>query len=277
MIFPLSGRQFHLAKIGLMRAACPEAVKFMPGNKMAGAAIIILKNEKKYGYVDAASYCPVAYVAAGEIRRQWLFANGVAKSWAFVECGSLQINADDAIGCRELMDKLDALLVARLVPVPSVNSVPGSWPYIVETYPFENYFIYAHRGKKFRQAYALDTLTRVVSLRGVPVPVLEKFVDATTNKIKSELLTQLMCRWKNITAAVEKYMTSERIVQRPISAITGVPLPAMSASLVRAGVDPFDFAMWSSEAYADKAENGKKRPSKALRAAGGGCTTSTTV
>jgi hypothetical protein len=278
-MFTLCGKRFHLGRVSLVRAGCPMELTNTVDNRNPDAPIVIVSNPTRMGYVEATRYYPRALVAAGNRRRSVLLENCVVRSWAYVEAGTLEINADDEIGCSELMGKLDSLLLVRLFG--SDSGLPGQqWPSIVEVYPFENYFVYSWKGQKYRQAFNLDPVERKVALVGGSVKVLEKFVNAggdakefmprvqtgvryafappmapmqsyTRGARNSELVTQVIRNWANIMEAVSMYLdyirTSNKQPMRP----SFYPNPVaygtkMQNALGAKGIDVWDFARWSA-------------------------------
>ena len=171
-----TGRSYDLVRIHLIRVGCPREIAASAENRMNGP-IVVEKNRKHYGEIAATGYYPEAVVVAGAYRRNHMIAHGVLDAMAWVERGSMEINADDAIGCGELTEKLSRLIRVKIYG----NNQPISgqpWPYIVQVYPFENYLIYDFGGQKFRQGFKLDPTGYDVSLSGDSVKVQEKFVDA---------------------------------------------------------------------------------------------------
>jgi hypothetical protein len=258
-------------------------------NCSASSAIVIVANSQGIGRVESTGYAPRCIVAAGARRRARLLDSGIVLSWAFVEAGSMEIKAEHEIGCRELMDKLDALTMQRFVgsvcaAAGPQNNLIGSYPYIREVYPLESHYIFGFRGQTYRQTYALDPIERIVGLSGDPVKVDQKVSAAafiprnqtgaqfayapaasatsfTTGGKDSELITQIVRNWTNITQAAQDYVdytkTSQSKPMRP--AFYPVSLSddgKVIAQLNERGPGVFDFAVWSAGEQED--ESGTK-------------------
>ena len=290
-MYHLNGRKFNLVRISLVRAGCPLELSSTNANRSLRAAIVVAKNDQKLGFVQATSYCPASIVVAGAITRQRLLEQGIVRSWAFVEAGAMEIHADDAIGANELMEKLRRLLSDKLLgPAQSINIMGRETPWIVEVYPFENYFVYSYSGERYRQAYSLDATRREVSLVGNEQKVFEKFVTAgdakesmpdsetgarksygytkgnvqsfTTGGRNSELVTSTIRNLSNVQGAVDAYLNylraqGKKIPMRPSFAPVALSNEGkILQALTAAGVDILDFLLWS-------AKNSKNRGYKA--------------
>jgi hypothetical protein len=170
------GRSYDLVRVHLIKVGCPRELAASKDNSL-NMPLVIERNRRHYGTIQATGYYPKAVVVAGAYRRSQLLARGVLDAWGWVERGSLEIQADDAISCGELTEKLNHLLQVKFYG--DNRPICGQpWPYICQVYPFENYLIYEFAGQKYRQAYALDAVEREVKLTGDSVKVEEKFVDA---------------------------------------------------------------------------------------------------
>jgi hypothetical protein len=283
-MFSVNSRLYQLVKIGLARAGCPRELSASVANNLLRSAIVIAKNEARLGFVAATSYCPSGVVVAGAITRSRLLDAGIVRSWAYVEAGALEINADDEIGCNELMEKLRQLINKKVVGPAQSSSISREYPWIIEVYPFENYFIYSYAGKKYRQSFSLDAVRRDVALVGSEQQVYEKFVTAgeskeempysdtgarkgpytkgnlqsfTTGGSKSELVTSTIRTWANVNAAVSAYLTYLRGQNRKPMVPAFDPAriavtPAYQAMMAR-GIDAYDFAEWTAAQAGDKA------------------------
>jgi hypothetical protein len=292
-MFILCGRTFNLAKVGLVRAGCPQELSNTFHNRIPGASIIITKNYEKLGYVKATDYYPSGIIVAGAATRNLMLRASLTRTWAYVEAGALEVHADDAIGSSELMSKLDALLLDKLYGATKQPISGQPWPYIQEVYPFENYFVYTFKGQRYRQGFALDPVERKVALRGGSVAVKEMFVDAgeskesmprvqtgvryayappkgnnqsfTTGGKNSELVTQLIRNWSDILEAVAMYLNYIRNSGKPVRPMTPTfhpvtlsPAHKIVAALQAKGIDVYDFARWTSEALVEAATKGTK-------------------
>jgi hypothetical protein len=209
-MFLLAKRKFHLVRAGLVRAALPESCARLEGNVRPYTAMVAVKNVGKLGQVEAASYVPPAILISGAMCRKRLLDDGIARSWMFVEAGAFDIHADDQFGCNELMDKLRKLLTARYRPT-NAGQLDG-YPYIIEVYPFENYFIYTYKADKFKQLYELDNKNREVSFVGAPKPVVEKFVEATVAQ-KIQIAAMMTIR-----EPLQRVQTGIRYADAPVRA-----------------------------------------------------------
>ncbi len=314
-MFSLCGKNFVLAKVGLVRAGCPQELIGTPTNRSLEAAIVIVANKAKLGYIEATGYYPKGVIVAGAMRRLRLQEAGVVSSWAYVEAG-LDIRADDTIDCSEFMGKLDELTVRSIYSGKPVTGQP--WPYITEVYPFENKFTYAVRGERYIQSYAIDPIAKRIVLRGGgpgsgPQPGngmssddVQKLSDAlmkrakvpnyprggamgdlystkvtastesmsrvqtgvryayapakgnnqtfTTGGANSELVTCLIRNIGNVLEAVNAYLSycreSGAVLKPPMKpAFSPAKLSSeekVIAALIARGIDPYDFAKWSS-------------------------------
>lgn len=180
MGFKAAGKltDYVLAKVSLIRAACPAPLESTVANQSMYCAIIIEKNTKKLGTMEAMRYTPKAIISAGNARKKLLLKHGIVSSWAWVQAGAMEINADDAMGCQELMQLLSALLLEKYYGPGKEPMMGQPWPSIIEVYPFENYLIYVLKGVKYRQGYVLDPVERKCRLSGGSIEVKEMFVTA---------------------------------------------------------------------------------------------------
>ena len=283
-MFPLASRQFVLAKVGLLRAACPRELEAATANRALQNAIVIVSNEKKVGRVATTGYVPTAVIVAGAARRGRYLDAGVAVSWAFIEAGcGLEIRADHAIGSNELMAKLGTLVSERYGGALCETGYPGGGsPWVQEVYPFENYLIYNYKGQKYRQAYSINPTERDVALSNGSTPVEEKFVNAaightgyakesmsrvqtgvryawapargatqsfTTGGKDSELVTMVVRDSSDVLAAVAAYLDYIRTSQRSPMKPTFAPVSLTNtgkilAQLAAGGAGCYDFVAW---------------------------------
>lgn len=283
-MFSLCGKNFVLAKVGLVRAGCPQELIDTTPNRNPEAAIVIISNKAKLGFIEATGYYPKGVIVAGAVRRRQLQDAGVVCSWAYIEAG-LEIKADDAIGCSELMAKLNQLIVEKFYGqnTPIANQ---PWPYINEVYPFENYFIFTMKGEKYRQGYVLDPIARRCALHGGATHVEEKFVDASTESMSrvqtgvryawapakgnsqtsttgaknSELVTQIIRNWADVNEAANMYLNYIRLsgaalkppMKPSFAPVSLTPAGKIVAALAAKGIDAYDFARWSATAQHKK-------------------------
>jgi hypothetical protein len=272
-----TGRSYDLAHVRLLQVGCPREMAAAAENKLNGP-IVIEKNRKHYGEIAATGYYPEAVVVAGAYRRNHLIARGVLDAYAWVERGSMTINADDAIGCGELTEKLSHLLQVKIYG----NNQPimgQPWPYVVQVYPFENYMIYDFGGQKFRQAFTLDPTGREVALSGDSVKVQEKFVNACglgmprtqdgMRQVKNPLPlagNQVVSRGGEnsdlVRMVIRNTANVDKVVSKLLAAIkNGLYKPMQPdfypvnlsddgkilGPLVEAGISPVDFIAWADE------------------------------
>lgn len=276
--------EYTLVKTSLLRMGCPEALQGKIRNQVRGLPIVAKSNELKLG-LTAAGYAPAVIVTRGDATRRALLARGIVTSWAWIQNGAIEINADDAISCGELMDKLSNLMLEKMYGAARTPMVGQPWPSVVQVYPFENYLIYDWKGQKYRQGFALDPVERRVVLNGGSQAVKEAFVNAgdakeamprvqtgvryawappmgnmqsTTRGAKnSELVTCIVRNWANINEAVSMYLSAiKNGLHRPMRpAFYPVPLSddgKILAALSAKGVDAYDFAQWSAAAQQKK-------------------------
>lgn len=268
--------RFSLVKTSLIQLGCPMELEASTANQAVHMPIVAVANRKELGKT-ANGYCPGAVVVAGGHRRKTLLANGVVRSWVWAENGSIEIKADDAISCYELMDKLSAAVMQKFYG-PVQEPLPGqSWPSVVQVYPFENYMIFAMKGNKYRQGYALDPIARNVALAGGATKVQEKYVNAigeakqfmprvqtgvhwspappmgnkqsmSQGAANSELVTQIIRNMSNIHAAVAQYLAVIRGAKRLPSNFSPVALTLdgkINKFLDAKGIDAYEFAKWA--------------------------------
>lgn len=65
-------------------------------------------------------------------------------------------------------------------------------PYVIDVYLFDNYCILGFQGSKYRQYFNFDRDTRVFTLTGDMVPVVEEYVDAPASSIAAMSLAQTL-------------------------------------------------------------------------------------
>jgi hypothetical protein len=266
--------KYKLIKVNLVRASCPPQIESTVANKAIGLPIIIEKNRQKHGYIEATGYCPFGVIAQGNETRKRLLSNGLINSWAWVENGALEIQADDAIGCNELCQKLQSAIVKKFYgsAQPGLNA---SWPSIVEVYPFENYFIFAMQGQTYRQPYTLDPVKREMSLSGKPTKVKEMFIDSSVEVMPrsqtgqqyhyanphgnnqtstmgapgSELITEVVRDFTNINEAVQMYLNAIKFglhtpMKPAFCPVQLTPDHKIAHGLQALGIEPVEFAQW---------------------------------
>lgn len=282
--------RFTLVKTSLIRLGCPLELQAKVANRVKHLPVVAVRNKKEYGKISS-GYSPELVVVAGADRRRDLMANGIVRSWVWVENGAIEIKADDAISCYELMDKLSAAIVAKHYGPMQEPLMGQPYPSIRQVYPFENYLIYAMKGDTYRQHYNLDPVAREVRLQGGSVKVQEKFIDAagetkqwmprvqtgvhwspappmgntqsmSQGGAKSELVTCIVRNLSNIQSAVNQYLAVIGGAKKIPNNFAPVSLTwdgKINAFLNAKGVDAFEFAKWVVSAKDKK----KKKPMKA--------------
>jgi hypothetical protein len=269
-----------LAKVSLIRLGCPAALQEQVSNIAAGVPILVAANQAKLGTTKT-GYSPSLIVQQGEAMRKSLLAAGVIKSWVWATKSAqslLTICADDEISCEELMDKLSSLLKTKFYGRQD-PALGQPYPGILQIYPFENYLIYQMKGQKYRQRFNLDPIERKVALNGPSVAVEEKFIDAcgatkqamprvqtgaryafappmgnvqsmTQGARNSELIIHVIRSWANVEHAAAAYVNATKTgLAKPMQP-SFFPVNISNdgkilASLRAAGIDPFEFALWS--------------------------------
>lgn len=272
-----TGRRYDLVRVHLVKVGCPRELTAARENRR-NMPLVIEKNRRKYGLVQSTGYYPEAVVVAGDYRRGQLMARGVLNDFGWVERGSMKIQADDAISCGELMEKLSNLLQVKIYG--GNKPLTGQpWPYVCQVYPFENYMIYDFAGQKYRQRFALDPIERDVKLDGDPVKVNEKFVNASeagmpraqtgghfvTNPLplasnqvpsrgglNSDLVTMMVRNFSNVNAVVSKMLVAMKTgLYRPLkpdfAPVNLSDSGKILGPLVEAGIAPVDFVCWADK------------------------------
>jgi hypothetical protein len=193
---------------------------------------------------------------------------------AWIEAG-LKINADHAISCQELMQKLQTAVCQRIYG----DRGPGMgqpYPCVLYVYPFENYLIFDMGGQKYRESFNLDPVDRTAQLSGQPQKVDEKFIDADGGMPKaqtgarivsnplglmwnqlswrggptSELMTQVIRNFDNINEVVSQLQRAIKFgLYTPLApGFAPVPLSAdhkLVAPFIKAGIAPVDVVCWA--------------------------------
>lgn len=280
---------YVLARVNLVRAGCPKELMETVENRADEMPIVIRRNVGRIGRLATTGYYPPAVIVAGAARRQKLFEAGHVASWAWIEKSAvphLKIRADHAMSSAELMEGLTNLLMQRMFglgPQGQPNQpMPGqAWPYIMEVYPFENYFVYRFGKSMYRQAYNIEPEARKLSLDGKPVEVRQRFMDAAaldvpaplagpmpisetghryavapshayreaanTGAKNSELVMMVMRDWTNIEEAVRMYLDAVRSgFYKPMRpAFRPVELSDAGKILAKHSIAPADFVSWS--------------------------------
>jgi hypothetical protein len=259
-------KSYILARINLVRAACPKPLISVPEN-LANRPIVVEHNKQEYGSIQATGYCPKAVIVAGAAKRNALIAAGFVRHWAWVEDGSMDLKTDEAMSCNELMQKLQGQLYLNCSSI---------LPWITEVYPFEHYSIYYKSGQKYKQQFTIDS-DRNVKLSASPIALAEKTIAACISDrmprvqtgvryayapvvpnwapssrggLYSELNTQIISNWGNIENAVANYLDVVRhggYIQPAFAPVT-IANNKLATTLAALGVDIFSFAKWSASA-----------------------------
>ena len=268
---------FILARINLVRAACPFEVASTRQNLALGLPIVVEKNRKNIGTIEATGYTPTAIITAGAARRNYLLEKGLVHAWAWVEAGSMELNADQMIQPVELLEKLNGALQNKFFGMQ--GAVPGqAYPFIEEVFPFEGFVNYSMRGQRYKQPFILDNrevrLTGQVTACGEPSPTAGNGLNkesmprvqtgvryayapmrgnnqtTTRGALNSELMTQVIRNMSDINEAVDMYLNAVKNgLYKPMKpAFAPVNLSdtgKISAALMKANIAPLDFVRFS--------------------------------
>jgi hypothetical protein len=147
--------------------------------------VIVDVNKNRLGMISKGHYYPQVIVVDGQHRYQGAMLQGREriKAWVGIEAAAMigLLHADHQLGSSELHQLLQKKLNDEY---PSVSE-PGSVlyqprPYIKEVYPLEDYFVFSHDEKQFKQSYKCNMADRSVDLVGKPKAVVQKFVHASS-------------------------------------------------------------------------------------------------
>ena len=275
--------RYILTRVNLVRAACPRQLEASVENQAQGLAIVIEANVHKYGINYDTDYYPKAVIVAGADTRRRLLANGGIHGWAWVEKGSMDILPEHSIQTKDLLHRLQAAVIQRTCG-PKIfpgQSIPG----LVACYPVENQLIYGMHGKLYRQQFAISSEDRRILLNaspleltacgGIPMARVQtgaRYSEATNYPAlavpskgapNSELVTEIVRDWSDIEEAVRMYVDATKNgIHKPLAPrFQPVKLnygmkegevvyrgDSLQGTLVKAGIDPWDFALWSAEA-----------------------------
>jgi hypothetical protein len=297
-MFRLNDKTYKLVRIGLVRAACPRELESTGDNINPIKAIVIDANTKRLGSVRNIGFTPAGVIVAGASLRKRMMEHGYVHAFAFVDREVSEIRCDDEISSNELMEKLRQAIQDRIMgPMANMYAPGQQQPYILEVYPFENYFIYSYKTDKYRQAYVLDPVAKIVRLLPGSQKVEEKFVNASVDRMPinqsglryqvapvagnnqtstmgaphSELVTQLIRNWKNVLEAVAMYLSAIRNGQhKPPMAVPAFAPVALSPqgkilqALMSKGIDPYDFAQWSAVEQSKETKTKDGLPAKSF-------------
>lgn len=280
MTFPVT--RYVLAKINLVKAACPHELCSEAANLGVGRMIVVEKNRRKLGYVEAADYFPPVVIVAGAETRSQLLKQGRIHGWALVENGAMELSSGEMIGAAETLGLLCSAITGKFYPRGIYEGQMR--PAMVECHPFEGRVVYAMKDRVYAQRYLPDFAERRINLIGYPInacgngPMLPVQTGAryspgtvypalaVSNRgaANSELVTGIIRDWSDIEEAVKMYLGASRRsseVLRPRFEPVALDYSGkdivyrgddLKHALVKAGVDPIDFAIWSADAQHKK-------------------------
>lgn len=151
--------QFYRVRFPLKKIALSAS------SRRDGDDIILDINSLRVGKCGS-GFVPKVYIVRGHSRVENLKASQAVYANAWIGAHAikkLSIQADDAISSNELAQKLQLL----------VWKASGGW--VLDIYPFENYFIVEQNGDLFKQAYVVDPIMRNVALSGAPMKVFKEY------------------------------------------------------------------------------------------------------
>jgi hypothetical protein len=185
----VTSREFILADIPLNSVATLNSFdgKFSLKASLDDDPIVVDVNKQRTGRT-AKQYLPPVIVIHGSGKHAVTRLKGKStiKAWVGAEAARVMglLAADSQFGSNELQNKLSEILREKIGP--KKNNVAGPYPYIIEVYPFEDYFIYQFEGKMFKQDYKCDIKKRVTTFEGEPEQVIQKYVDLDANMTSME-------------------------------------------------------------------------------------------
>jgi hypothetical protein len=189
----LQSKDFVLLDISLGAAACPnrgpiDASKVQEAIRASADCmepVIIDVNKNKIGFNSKGKFFPPVIVVDGQHNYQGALLQGREriKAWVGLEAAAMigLLHADHQLGSSELHQLLQKKLREAIPSTGDPGSVmysPG--PYIKEVYPLEDYFVYNHDDKQFKQSYKCNVANRTVDFVGKPRAVVQKFVHASS-------------------------------------------------------------------------------------------------
>lgn len=283
-MFPVT--RYTLAKINLVKAACPYELASTAANSAQGQMIVVEKNRKRFGFIEAADYFPPIVIVAGASTRRQLIKEGYIHGWALVENGSMELSNREIFSSSELLRGLQQALLRRIYGNRIIYSGQAQ-PSILECCPFERRVIYAMKGGVFEQKYEAEMLGKrnivlvgeSIAACGTPMlppvqtglryayaPFKSPVSGTTQGGAQSELMTGIIRDWADIKEAVAMYLgaagkDAESLRPRfePVALTyknkAGEVVyrgDTLKHSLVKAGIDPFEFAVWSADAQHSK-------------------------
>ncbi len=170
-----ASNSFYLVKFPVRKIALSASAK------QDGDAIVLDINVDQIGKTFS-GFVPKLYIKRGHNLVENLKAN--EEIFCNVWLGDkaikkLSIQADDAISLNDLQEKLRVLLAKQFPSNSSgqLDCTPGSYAWIRDVYPFENYFVFTRNANLYKQAYVVDVVSRDVALAGKPVRVYEEYSE----------------------------------------------------------------------------------------------------
>lgn len=195
----LQSQTFYLVDLPLHFAACP--LKARNADKIQGCMraaadsqepIVVDVNKNRLGMSNG-GYFPPVIVVDGKHRHAAYRLQGRERIKAWVgelaaEALGLTIHADHQFGSREIEQKIRQEL-EKQYPVDPEKPYSDR-PYLEETFPLENYFVFSKGGKKYRQHFTTDLKSRSVKLKPNPTEVTQKYIDlkAAADKIQQRFV-----------------------------------------------------------------------------------------
>lgn len=262
---------FTLARTSLIRLGCPRELEGQLANRALGRPIVAVANKYEYGKT-ASDYCPPAVVVCGAETRRQLLAQGHTKSWAFLERGAVDVDANDAMPYDELMARLSTSLQDKYY-----GGLPGqARPSITRIYPFENRVEFRLRDQQMAHQYALDPVGRTPLMLGNALrcsedtttysPESKQFMpkaqtglqyipgwtpgnsqSTTQGANRSELVTNIIRNVGDVQRAVAQYLAvvhGARSIRPSFQPVAVTYDKKINAMLQAKGVDAFEFALW---------------------------------
>jgi len=272
-------RVYDLVRVHLIKVGCPGELAAARENKL-NLPIVVERNRREFGLVKSIDYFPKAVMVCGGYRRDQLLARGILNSWGWVERGTMEILAEDAIGAGALLEKLSGLLQAKFYG----NNKPingQAWPVVTQVFPFENYLLCEFGGRKIKQSYALDPFSCDVSLKGdetimhacggMGLPRTQSGMRQVNNPMPlagnqtasfpnpdADLIRMVIRNVGNVDAVVSKMLAAMKMgLYKPLKPdFAPVNLSddgKILGPLVEAGIDPVDFVRFvESREFSDQ-------------------------
>ena len=277
-MFLNNGKAFKLARIGLVRAACPRELQSTTDNVNPFKALKVERNRKQLGFVADTGYFPPVVITAGAALRTRLLDNAHIFAYAFVsEDANMRIEGE--IAASALLQQVSSALVSRYYPRGVFRG--QTWPSVQEVYPFENMFTYEIHASRYTQRYFIDPNTRVVRLNGNHVLLNNPIVKpefqiraGTEMQLPTPYLTstspmiyQIVKSISNVDSAVADYLAAIKggnytalkpdFCPAQLTADHKVAYPAITAR----GIEVIDFARYvAMKAEATANYHGEKIP-----------------